>query len=618
MEGYERIHTNPLDSDKGIYFLTGNEALARAGLVSGVTYFSSYPGSPITGTSEVMIKAAKLYKALHAEYSINEPAALFGATGASWVGARTMVTMKHVGMHVSCDPIAYLGYTGTVGGLVLGVGTDPGATSSTGEFDVRHLNDAFHWIILEPSTVKEVYEFTLKAFEMSETWKLPVLLIMPAELCNQYGTFFSDGIELKSGDYCFSRDEKYINNGLTAVKHHQELLSKIKRVAEAAGSFLQLDNYSDGDTAIITSGCNYLAVLEALNILDIKNITVIKLGMTYPLPDVELARVMREYKTVLIAEELDGYLSKHLLAFVKKNEIDITVKSLNGEFLSAGNLSMDKLLKALKDEVGIYTNEQKNDISFNVPDRPGTFCPGCPHRGILYTLRKVCTEHDVYGGDIGCSSLPPYYSDWLTCMGSGLGIAHGVAIASNSKSRIYTSMGDSTFFHCGIPLLVNSIQANTDITVLILDNRWTAMTGHQPLPHTENENQISIIKIVESLGAKNVWEVDAYDLKQFREILMTGRTLKGVKIIVVKGECRLKYLQNLRKELKSASVTCKLNQEICHQCGECYKILGCPAIKLENGSYQIDEQDCGRCGICAEVCPNNSISLVKYVEVKSL
>lgn len=616
MTANDVIHTNPLDLEEGTYFLTGNETLARAALVSHVTFFSSYPGAPITGVSKIMMDAKHYFRGLHSEYSINEAAAVFGATGASWSGARALVTMKHVGMHVSCDPIAYLGYTGTVGGLVLAVGMDPGAKCSTGEFDVRHLNDAFHWVMLEPSNTAEVYEYALRAFELSEHWQMPVLLIMPTELCNQYGTVYCKGICYEWKEFSFKKNEKYINNGITAVKHHQELLFKIKNISEQSDNFLDMVKRGNGDTAIITSGCNYLAVIEALDMLNIEDVTVIKLGMTYPLPEKMLANELQAVRKILVAEELDGYLSKHILAFVKKWDLKAEVRSINKSFLSAGTLSMDSLLNSLSEKFKVaYEGYTAPADVPNISERPGTFCAGCPHRGILYVLKRMCGEDHIYGGDIGCSSLPPYYSDWLTCMGSGLGIAHGVSSVLKRDDRaVYASMGDSTFFHCGIPIIVNTMQQDLTITVLILDNRWTAMTGHQPLPHTDSNNHISIFNIVKALGVKYVWEADAYNLDEFRKILVESRPIKGLKIIVVKGECRLKYLHSLEKA-KPVAISCKNVEQTCHQCGECYKVLGCPAIKYQNEMYQIDENLCSGCGVCAQICPNHSISSTEYVEV---
>jgi indolepyruvate ferredoxin oxidoreductase alpha subunit len=609
-----QVRLNILDPEAGTYFASGNEALARAALVSGVRYYATYPGSPITGVADVMLQAGQNYSQLHAEISINEAVAVQGATGASWSGARSLVSMKHVGLHVCCDPVAYLGYSGTVGGLVLAVGTDPGATCSTGEFDIRNLNDAFHWVVLQPATVEEVYSFTIRAFQLSEQWKIPVLLVLAAELCTQHGAFESGAIFYETIDFQFVANEKFINNGPTAVRHHRELLQKINGLAEESESFIKLYRRKEDTTiGIITSGCNYNAVNEALDILNVKHVPVIKLGMIYPLPSRWLRDIFMQLQEVIIVDELDGYLAKHLFSLVQQNQLKINIKTLSGELNSAGALSMDRLLAAFSSEFGVeYTGGPKYGNIPEIPERPGTFCPGCPYRGLLYLVQRLNAGGNVYGGDIGCSSLPPYYSDWLTCMGSGMGIAQGVARMVAGKSNVYASMGDSTFFHCGIPVVLNSLAQNTDITVFILDNRWTAMTGHQPLPHTRQSAGIAIAGVVKALGAKHVWETDAYDLRNIREILMDSAAISGVKIMIIQGECRLKYLER-RGQTNPATIS-KIIAENCHQCGECYRVLGCPAIIYENYRYRIDDDLCTGCGVCAQICPNHSISKITLMD----
>jgi indolepyruvate ferredoxin oxidoreductase alpha subunit len=608
------VRLNILDPEAGTYCATGNDALARAALVSGVRYYATYPGSPITGVADIMLQAERKYPQLHAEISINEAVAVQGATGASWSGARALVSMKHVGLHVCCDPVAYLGYTGTDGGLVLAVGTDPGATCSTGEFDVRTLNDAFHWVMLQPATVAEVYSFTIQAFQLSERWRLPVLLVMPVELCNQHGSFESAAIFYDNTIFQFEATEKYINNGPDAVRHHQELLQKIELLADESEALVKLYKRSETATiGVITSGCNYNAVNEALDMLNLYPVAVLKLGMVYPLPSRRLRDFFTQFQKVIIIDELDGYLAKHLFSLVQQNQLTVNITTLSGDLNLAGALSMDRILTAFSGEFGIeYTSGPKYGIIPEIPERPGTFCPGCPYRGLLYLLQRLKAGGNVYGGDIGCSSLPPYYSDWLTCMGSGMGIAHGVARMVPGTTKVYASMGDSTFFHCGIPVVLNSLAQNTDITLFILDNRWTAMTGHQPLPHTHQAAGLTIAGVVKALGALHVWEAEAYDLRNIRELLMESAACTGVKIIIIQGECRLKYLE--RRSRAQPPNICKIIAENCHQCGECYRVLGCPAIIYENFSYRINDDLCTSCGVCAQICPNHSISKISLMD----
>jgi indolepyruvate ferredoxin oxidoreductase alpha subunit len=337
--------------------------------------------------------------------------------------------------------------------------------------------------------------------------------------------------------------------------------------------------------------------------------------MTYPLPRSLIDR-LRGLETLYVVQELDGFLSKHVLMLAKANDLPVRIRPVGGRFVSAGALSMDALLRGLAEAFGVAYTPPASGQPIPIPERPGTFCPGCPHRGILYTIKRLCGADDVYGGDIGCSSLPPYYSDWLTCMGSGLGIAHGVATLKGGSGRVYASMGDSTFFHCGMPQVLNAVQQNTPITIFILDNQWTAMTGHQPLPTTPSyaREPVSIAAVVKALGARQVWEVDAYDLRAFRETLKETRAAAGVRVVVVKGPCRLQDQRAARQAGRELPARAVIVDELCHQCAECFEALGCPAIVYEDDTYRIDEALCGRCGICAQMCPNSSVSRAEFGE----
>lgn len=430
-------------------------------------------------------------------------------------------------------------------------------------------------------------------------------------ICSQYGVLNSEHIHYQSKPLEFKKSEKYINNGAIAVKHHEDLLLKIKKVEKESNLFFKHYHQEGSESVIISSGCNFLAVNEVLQMLDISNVSTIKLGMTYPLPVQLLASALKKYQTVYIAEELDGYLYFQLLSIMKKNKIDVELKSLNNDFISAGDLSMDKLIKNLSREFSVKYNLSPGIPSIKIPERPGTFCPGCPHRGVLYIIQQICKVNDVYGGDIGCSSLPPYYSDWLTCMGSGMGIAHGVATATNGNGKVYTSIGDSTFYHSGIPIIANALNQKTNLTLFILNNKWTAMTGHQALPHTAKQEDI-IKNIVTSLGVSHVWAVDAYDIKAFRKHLFDVQNLSGLKVFVVNGECSQKRLQAVDQQDFSKKISCKIIEDACHQCDRCYRILGCPAITTKNHSYSIDESICNKCGVCAQICPNSSISSIEW------
>ena len=609
----EGMFIDPLVGEGGQYFLSGNEAVARAALVAGVQYYAGYPGAPITGIGETMIKAALKYSHLHAAYSINESVAVNSASGASWTGARTLLSLKHVGMHFASDPIAYLGYTGTQGGLVMVIGMDPGAYCSTGQFDIRHMNDAFHWIMLEPTNVEDAYQYTLDGFALSEVYHLPVMLIMSTELCNQYGCVRSGPITPVVSVNKFMKNDRYINNGITAVMHYERLLRSIGEVQQNISAGYLKCNKKSSKLAIVASGCYYSMVVEALRILRADDVTVISPGMISPLPAREICAALESVSDVYVVEELDDYMFQHMAELIMRADSKLRLHKVFDENSDVSRMTMERLLACLASRLRLPYEQYPVEIStLEVPDRVGTFCSGCPYRGVLYMLRRTMRNGDVYGGDIGCSSLPPYYSDWLTCMGSGLGIAQGVAKTVAQPSRVFASMGDSTFFHNGMQALLNASQINADVTVLLLMNGWTAMTGHQPVL-SGGDSHICITDILTGMGIHQIWEVDAYHLREFTKVLSITNNLKGVRVIIVHGECRQKYFSRTH----DIRIRCKIDENSCHRCGECYHTLGCPAIKAQNNMYYIDVAACQSCGICSQICPNHAISHMVYNEEKT-
>lgn len=598
----------------GSFLLSGNEALVRAALVSGVGFASSYPGSPITEVQAGMLEAAKKLGGLHAEWSVNEHVAVHAATGASWSGVRALVTMKQVGLHVASDPCAYLAYAGVKGGLVLGIGLDPGATSSTGEFDVRWLAREMHWILLEPGTVQEVYDFARRAWDLSEETGMPVLFDMPTGLCHQVSVVRCEALPAeRPAPGRFVPDvDSFVNVGGRAVKNHQRLLTRLRGV-RAKGSEWNRVEGARGTKAIIAAGLHGPIAREILSGLDASDTPLLVIGMSHPLDPAALRALVEAGVTeALVLEELDGFLSHGLQALTHQQRLPLWVESVAGEDgLAAGPL----LYATAKAKVAAFLGIAGADALSTVvapalPDRPGTFCPGCSHRSPLYAIRQALGETGVYGGDIGCSSLPPHASDWLTCMGSGLGIAQGVALVSPGQ-KVVASIGDSTFYHSGMPVVLNAVQNGADLVLVVLDNGYVAMTGHQPTPGTDpsrggQPGVVPIVQALRGLGVTDLVDVSAFELARVRFELAQAMARPGLKVLIVSGECRLAFgRREPDRILESARFA--IIPELCGRCGACHEELSCVAIQDLGDQLKIDQDACTRCGLCYQVCSDKAI-----------
>lgn len=604
--------SDPLASAAGDYLLSGNEALARAALEAGVGFASSYPGSPITEVQGAMLEAAARHGGLHAEWSVNEHVALHAATGASWAGVRALVTMKQVGLHVAADPAAYLAYAGVKGGLVLGVGLDPGATSSTGEFDVRWLAREMHWIVLEPGTVREVYDFARRAWDLSEESGLPVLIDMPTGLCHQVSVVRCGALPDQprvAGRFVPDVDS-FVNVGARAVRNHGRLLGRLRAVRAQGHAWNRVEGA--GPKALIAAGLHAALAREVLRSLGAADVPVLALGMSHPVDPAGLeALVAAGAAEALVLEELDGYLSHGLQAAAHQRRLPLWIASVSGEDgLAHGTLTFADARARVAEFLGIRADEASAVVPPALPDRPGTFCPGCSHRSPLYAIRQALGETGVYGGDIGCSSLPPHASDWLTCMGSGLGIAQGVALVSPGQ-KVIASIGDSTFYHSGLPVVLNAVQNGANLVLVVLDNQYVAMTGHQPTPGTATARgggatPVPIEQALRGLGVTDIVNVIAYDLARVRFELAQAMARPGLKVLLVGGECRLQFGRR-EPERIAGFARYAIIPELCGRCGACHEELSCVAIQDLGTQLKIDQDACTRCSLCLQVCTDKAI-----------
>lgn len=589
--------------------MMGNEAIGRAAIEAGVSVVAAYPGTPSSEIPEYVAKHAVEHD-VYIEYSTNEKVALEVAVGASWSGLRTLVTMKHVGVNVAADPLMALTYTGVDGGFVLVSADDPSCHSSQNEQDNRYFALLANMPALEPSSPQEAHAMTKAAFDISEEAGLPVMLRPTTRACHCRADVETGDIREKNDGPVFRDD---IAHHVTIPAHarvmHSELLDKVEKVRSLfeASPF----NWSEGHgmIGIIASGISYAYVKEAVAQTGIKA-SVFKLGTVHPLPTESIVSFISDKEQVLVVEEMEPVVETQVKALAYERGLSAKILGKN-VVPRMGELSTSIVVDVLSGLLNVGKTYADNpEMPFELPPRPPVLCPGCPHRATFYCINKA-SKKAIKTSDIGCYTLgvvPPLSAvDTTMCMGASIGVACGLSAAGNKE--IVATIGDSTFFHTGLPALVNAVYNRHDITVVILDNRTTAMTGHQPNPGTGKSAVgtqapiIDIAKVCEALGAYTQ-EVDPFALEDTIEAMKRANEHEGVSVIVAKRPCAL-IVDRSEWHLEDY----KVDTEKCRGCKLCIRSLGCPALLYdeENKKTSIDDMLCVNCGVCAQVCPFDSI-----------
>lgn len=568
--------------------MLGNQAAARGLYEAGCRFVSSYPGTPSTEITEEVAK----YKEVYAEWAPNEKVAMEAALGASFAGARSFCAMKHVGLNVAADPLYTASYTGVNGGLVIAVADDPGMHSSQNEQDSRHHAIASKVPMLEPSDSSECKELIRQAFELSESFDTPVIFRTYTRIAHSQSMVeLREREELPLKDYV-KNPQKYSMSPANAIRRHvfvEERMAKLAELAET--SSLNRVELNDTSIGFITSGTCYQYVKEVF-----PNASVLKLGMVNPLPQKLFTDFAAKVDKLYVIEEMDPIIEQHVRA------LGIHIdggKDLTGLL---GEMSQAKLRAAMK-----IAQPESEALDEQLPVRPPVLCPGCPHRGLFYTLGKlkltVC-------GDIGCYTLggaaPLNAMDTTVCMGASISALHGFnKVRPEGASKRVAVIGDSTFMHSGMTGLANVVYNKSISTVLILDNSITGMTGHQQNPTTgltlqeEPTYAIRMEDVAKALGVKRVSIVDPADLAALEKTIKEEIEADEPSVIIVRRPCALLKCVKHKPPFKVLADRCK-------SCKMCMK-LGCPAIKMENGKATIDTTLCVGCGLCQQMCKFDAI-----------
>ncbi|PKK85264.1 MAG: indolepyruvate ferredoxin oxidoreductase subunit alpha [Thermoplasmata archaeon HGW-Thermoplasmata-1] len=616
-----------LDKTGEKVLLLGNEAIVRGALEAGIGIATTYPGTPSSEIADTFSKIAKLAKAegrdpgYYMEYSTNEKVALEVAAAGAAVGVRALTCMKHVGLNVAADTFMTYAYVGTNGGHIIVSADDPGCHSSQNEQDNRYYALFGMIPMLEPATPEEAKEMTRLGMELSETLKSPLLLRTTTRLNHVRGPVKLGHIIRGKTKGVFEKDPMLVTVPSVARVRHPQLLAKMEKAADIGETspFNFVETFGDGCKAgIVTSGVSYNYVREAVADLGL-SCRILKLGMTNPLPPKLCADFICSVDTLVVVEEGEPFLENQFKEMAKDlNRCDVKI-------LGKGAGSMSRLYEYTPSIVtetlaGIFGKENpyhsENTVELKMPSRPPTLCAGCPHRATYYAAKLAAPKGTIYPTDIGCYTLgrakPLEMADYLLCMGSNGGTACGFSKTTDQK--VISFMGDSTFFHSGIPPMVNAVHHSHDVTMTVLDNRTTAMTGHQPHPGSEVDGMgnpavaIAVEEVARGCGVKHVEVVDSRDIKGAREAFKRALDYKGPSVIVSKSPCILLEIRDKRRAGEPI-IPYVVDQEKCRKCGVCIAKFGCPAFYYDEvGDVCINKTMCNSCGVCASICAFGAIS----------
>lgn len=599
-------------------FLMGNEAIALGALAAGVNLAAGYPGTPSTEILETLAKRGA--EDIHVEWSVNEKAGLEVAAGAAYSGARALVTMKQVGLNVASDPLMSLAYIGVKGGMVLVVADDPGPISSQTEQDTRTFGMYAKIPVFDPSSVEEAYEMIQEAFDFSERYGTPVIFRPTTRIDHAYASF-----QIKDPDE-YDRTEREgfvkdssrwvifpklsLHNHAAIEKRNQKLTGVLShysrnRVIPAAGG-------AGTKRGIAANGISSMYVKE--NLPANEPIRLFHVATPFPFPEEMAVAFLDGLDEVLCVEELDPVIERALLAVCGKYHLPVRIRGkLTGDMASAGENTVDSVGQAMRaflaKRTGAAGEEKQKEEMPALPVRPPVLCAGCPHRASFLAVKEAMKgKKTIYCGDIGCYTLgnaaPLDMCDTCLCMGAGINIAQGV-FHMDPEVKCFAFVGDSTFFASGITGIINAFYNQADMTLVVLDNSTTAMTGHQPHPGTgrtirdEVVQSVSIEKVLRAIGLQTVVTMNPFDFPQAIERVREVAEEPGVKAILFQSPCVVRA----RPAAKS-----RVDEDQCIGCQKCIRQLGCPALVLHGKKAFIESSLCTGCTLCESVCPVHAIS----------
>lgn len=596
-------------------FLMGNAAIALGAVASGVNVVAGYPGTPSTEVLETIAKHRP--DDVYVEWSVNEKAAMELAAGASYSGARTLVTMKQVGLNVASDPLMSLEYIGVKGGMVILVADDPGPISSQTEQDTRHFAAFSKLPCFDPSSAQEAYEMIQEAYEYSEKYNTPVFLRPTTRVCHGYASVSVKDPE----EYTVHTPEGFVKDSKRWVifprlsyQNHQKIEARNVELADIFSSYEKnkiypaCDTFADSRKGIVSGGISFTYAMETLT--ETGMVRHLKISTPHPFPEKLAAQFLNGLDEVLCLEELDPVIERELTYICGKYHLPVKILGkLTHNTANAGENTRDSVDTYIRTFLDLPVKEQPKltDVP-PLPVRPPVLCAGCPHRASFYAVKKAMQgRKTIFCGDIGCYTLgnasPLDMVDTCLCMGAGLNIAQGVE-KIEPDTACFAFVGDSTFFASAITGVVNAVYNQANMTLVVLDNSTTAMTGHQPHPGTgrtvmgEIVQKINIEQVLRGIGMQDVETVNPLDHEAAVSCVKELADKPGVKAIIFKSPCIAVTKPGTPMHVDISS---------CIHCKKCIRELGCPAISTEDGNVSIDSSMCTGCGLCSQICPVHAI-----------
>lgn len=595
-------------------YVMGNGAIALGSLSAGVKVVAGYPGTPSTEIIQSIYKAP--HKDVHLEWSVNEKVAMEVAAAAAMAGARSLVTMKQVGLNVAADPLMSLAYVGVKGGMVVVVADDPGPISSQTEQDTRMFSNFCRIPVFDPASPEQAFEMVQDAFDYSEKYHTPVILRPTTRVCHAYASIEVDeNYAVKPYEGFVKDSSKWVIFPKLSFKNHAMIEKRNVEIGQDFSNYkfnTVLNPKPQSKKAVIATGVSYSYTREFL--YDKDDICLIQVGTAHPLPEDFLLKALDGIDEVMCIEELSPYLENEVTRLCGKQHLSLKVYGKNtGHVALSGENSVNSVEAVLSKFLGI----ESKTINFasdapKAPVRPPVLCAGCPHRGAFYAVKVAMRRKKAYFcGDIGCYTLgnaqPLDMVDTCLCMGAGFTMAQGFNHV-DPEATSFAFIGDSTFFASGLTGVVNAVYNEANVIFCILDNSTTAMTGHQPHPGTGFNlmgnfvDKVDIQKVLEGIGVTKIVNVNPDNLKECVDAVKDCAEIKGVKAIIFKAPCIA---------IVKPKATCEISDR-CKgkKCRICIKQLGCPAIVMAGDKVVIDKNLCTGCTLCSQVCPHKSIEVI--------
>jgi indolepyruvate ferredoxin oxidoreductase alpha subunit len=610
--------------------LLGNEAIARGLLEAGVDACTAYPGTPSTEIMETLVAASK-ERGHYVEWSTNEKVAAEVAISAAVCGLRASVSMKGVGTNVASEPLQAFTYMGTVGGFVFITADDPSMNSSHNEQDNRYFAREAYLPVFEPADSSEAKEVARRAVLLSEKWRQPVMLRTTTVIGHSSAPVLLGELPARDRKGSFPRDpSRWTNLPQNARRMRNELLGRMALIRKAVEEVEFNSESGTGELGLIGSGAAHPVAAEALEVLGMAGkVRLFKLGTPFPLPEKRLEAFLRKCKRVLVVEELEPFVEEQVQSLAHRLGLDTRVEG-KSKIPITGELSVGRVLAGIGAFLGREPPEaarpalsaaQESAAAELALPRPPVLCAGCLHRNAFFAINLSEKKLGKAGrilrpSDIGCYTLgyqPPLNAvDTNFCMGAGIGIACG--LGRFSGDRVVPQIGDSTFYHAGIPPLINAVVNGSDLVLLLLDNGTTAMTGHQPHPGVgrracgETATRLDLERMVRACGVENVEVVPGWDVGALSKAIDAGNARKGVSVVIVRERCVLAVLRERRAFGREGPV-CAVDPEKCIGCFSCITKFGCPAMRPDGKKMRIDAGSCVGCGACVDpsVCAEGAI-----------